>query len=324
MNPNAVSPPTHYINIRQGHTRVHLDLVSDVVEVPSFPAFAELLGSNPSIVIVQDSYVLSQAFFAPICSTVLSFYYRMSATVETVEMEVEMVESDIDGTVRNDSAIFARGSATIAGDRTVDSKFFCLEVSSCVNDSLLPSAAVVRTFVRFVLPSTSNILEISSMSANEAPSCPAGTVNFNFVVIDSNFAEENNLLVRVKRDGTNDSFDEDGDSYDENINATINGTSFDCNNTISSGDCGFTNDPCAVASFAVHIFGDDDDDDEGIPIARLQKKKSFESDACLIDVCIPCLADTGVSLSKARGSADKTKNRNRRYTIYETGNRSFI
>ena len=165
---------------------MHLDLVGDVVEVPSFPVFAELLGSNPSIVVVQDSYVLSQSFFAPICSTVLSFDYRMSATVETVEIEAEMVESDIDGTIRNDSAVIARRNATIAGDRTVDSKFFCLEVSSCVNDSVLPSAAVVRTFVRFVFPSTSNILEISSISANEAPGCPAGTVNFKFVVIDFN------------------------------------------------------------------------------------------------------------------------------------------
>ena len=185
-NPNAVSLPTHYIHIYiYIRTRVHLDLVGDVVEVPPFPAFAQLLGSNPSIVVTQNSYVLSQSFFAPICSTVLSFNYRMSSTVTVIEFEVEMVESDIYATIRNDSAIIARTNATIAGDGTVDSKFFCLEVSSCVNDSLLPSAAIVRTFVRFVFPSSDDILEISSISANEAPSCP-GTVNFKFAVIDFN------------------------------------------------------------------------------------------------------------------------------------------
>ena len=96
----------------------------------------------------------------------------MSRTVETVQIEAEMIESDIDSTIQNDSVIIARSSATIMGDGTIDSKFFCLEVNqSCVNDSVLPTAAVVRTLVRFVSPSPSNILEISSLSANEAFNC---------------------------------------------------------------------------------------------------------------------------------------------------------
>ena len=147
------------------------DSVEETVEVPPFPAFADLLGSDPSIVIRQNSYVLSQAFFAPICSTVLSFNYRMSPTVETVEIEAEMIESDIESTIRNDSAIIARGNATIMGDGTANSNVFCLEVNSCVNDSVLPTAAVVRTFVRFVSPSSSDVLEISSLSVNEASNC---------------------------------------------------------------------------------------------------------------------------------------------------------
>ena len=143
------------------------------------------------------------------------------------------------------------------------------------------------------------------------------------ILINENCAEANNQLVRIKR--------EVYDSYYDNVtnyNATSdnyndNDTNFDCNDTISSGDCGFTNDPCAVVSFDVYLFRDEDDD-EGIPIARLQKKQSVESDACSIDVCIPCLADTGISVSKARRPVDQTKNRNQRSTMYLEGNRSFI
>ena len=106
----------------------------------------------------------------------------------------------------------------------------------------------------------------------------------------------------------NNDVDDDYDyDYDEEDEDDTN-----CDNSTSSGDCGFTNDPCGAASFAVNLVDDeDDDDDEGTSIAPLQKKKSTESDACSVDVCIPCLADTGVSVSNADRSAANERGKRR-------------